>query len=272
MNRFVPEMCHFDESGPFDFIGDIHGCFDELETLMTRLGYEAKRCSDLVGYGYKVTAPEGRRAIFLGDLVDRGPRIVDVLKLVMSATTAGVGLCLPGNHDLKLMRKLRGRPVKIAHGLAESLEQLDHESRDFKEEVAVFLDSLLSHFVLDNGNLVAAHAGMKEEYQGENSDKVMQFALYGETTGETDEYGLPVRLDWAAKYKGEATVVYGHTPVSSPRWVNRTINIDTGCVFGGNLTALRYPEMELVSVPAARVYCQSAKPFPTQTAEQGDRA
>lgn len=264
MNRYLPEMCHFDESGPFDFIGDVHGCFDELELLLARLGYSAKRSSDLKGYGYEVTAPEGRKLVFLGDLVDRGPRIVDVLKIVMSATASGVGLCLPGNHDLKLMRKLNGRQVKIAHGLAESLAQLEGESREFKDEVAIFLNSLLSHLVLDQGKLVAAHAGMKEEYQGESSEKVMQFALYGETTGETDEYGLPVRLDWAAKYNGAATVVYGHTPVATPRWVNRTINIDTGCVFGGSLTALRYPEMEVVSVPAARVYCQSAKPFPSQ--------
>ena len=56
-------------------------------------------------------------------------------------------------------------------------------------------------------------------------------------------------------------VVYGHTPVPEPEWLNRTINIDTGCVFGGKLTALRYPEKELVSVPAERTYCEPARPF-----------
>ena len=119
----------------------------------------------------------------------------------------------------------------------------------------------MSHYVLDGGKLVVAHAGMKQEMQGRGSGKVRDFALYGETTGETDEFGLPVRYDWAREYRGEAMVVYGHTPVPEPEWLNRTVNIDTGCVFGGRLTALRYPEKEFVSVPAARTYCEPARPF-----------
>lgn len=86
--------------------------------------------------------------------------------------------------------------------------------------------------------------------QGRASGRVRDFALFGETTGETDEFGLPVRYDWAAEYRGRAKVVYGHTPVPEAEWINKTINIDTGCTFGGRLTALRYPEMELVTVPA----------------------
>ena len=125
-----------------------------------------------------------------------------------------------------------------------------------------FLDGLVSHYVLDDGKLVVAHAGMKEEMQGRGSGKVRDFALYGETTGETDEFGLPVRYDWAAEYRGTAMVVYGHTPVPEPEWLNRTINIDTGCVFGGKLTALRYPERELVSRPGrARPTAEPARPF-----------
>ena len=96
--------------------------------------------------------------------------------------------------------------------------------------------------------------------QGRTSGRVREFALYGETTGETDEFGLPVRLNWAAEYRGRAMVVYGHTPVPEPEWLNHTVNIDTGCVFGGKLTALRYPERELVSVPARRVYCEPVRP------------
>ncbi len=119
----------------------------------------------------------------------------------------------------------------------------------------------MSHYVLDDGKLVVAHAGMKEEMQGRGSGKVRDFALYGETTGETDEFGLPVRFDWASEYRGQAMVVYGHTPVPEPDWLNRTVNIDTGCVFGGKLTALRYPEKEFVSIPAARTYCEPARPF-----------
>ena len=175
---------------------------------------------------------------------------------------AGTALCVPGNHDVKLMRKLRGKDVQITHGLAESLADSMHEtSRSSGPAVAEFLDDLVSHYVFDDGKLVVAHAGMKEAMQGRGSGKVRDFALYGETTGETDEFGLPVRYNWAAEYRGKATVVYGHTPVPEPEWLNRTINIDTGCVFGGKLTALRYPEKEFVSVPAARTYCEPARPF-----------
>ena len=125
----------------------------------------------------------------------------------------------------------------------------------------------MSHSVLDGGKLVVAHAGMKEEMQGRGSGAVRDFALYGETTGETDEFGLPIRYNWAAEYRGKATVVYGHTPVPEPEWLNRTINIDTGCVFGGKLTALRYPEKELVSVAARATYAVPARPFLALEAE-----
>ncbi len=255
------------EHGPFDIIGDVHGCFDELYALLTRLGYTN-------GTG-TLNHPEGRKAVFLGDLVDRGPKVPEVLKLVMSMTDSGNALAVPGNHDTKLMRKLRGRDVRITHGLAESLQQLEREPPEFKEQVASFIDSLVSHYVLDEGRLVVAHAGLKEELQGRGSGKVRDFAQYGETTGETDEFGLPVRYNWAAEYRGKAMVVYGHTPVPEPEWLNGTICIDTGCVFGGKLTALRYPEKELVSVDAFQTYYEPAKPFlppqdqaPSLTAQQ----
>lgn len=181
--------------------------------------------------------------------------------------TAGTALCVPGNHDVKLMKKLRGRAVQVTHGLAQSLAEieslpLDEAARNrFQNEVASFLDGLVSHYVLDGGKLVVAHACMKAEFQGRASSRVRDFALYGETTGESDEFGLPIRLNWAAEYRGAATAVYGHTPVPQPEWLNRTVNIDTGCVFGGALTALRYPEREFVSVKAARTYCEPAQPF-----------
>lgn len=259
------------EHGPFDIIGDIHGCYDELVELLAQLGYEVAQTPDHV----VAKPPPGRKAVFLGDLVDRGPNIPQVLKLVMAMVEAGDALCVPGNHDMKLMRKLRGRDVQITHGLADSLAQLEAEPSAFKERVAAFIDDLVSHYVLDEGKLVVAHAGMKESMQGRGSGKVRDFALYGETTGETDEFGLPIRYNWAAEYRGRAMVIYGHTPVPEPEWLNRTINIDTGCVFGGKLTALRYPEKELVSVAAKQTYAQPAKPFipeqdqaPTLTAQQ----
>ena len=250
------------EHGPFDIIGDVHGCFDELVDLLTQLGYSVEKQSNgQRALGYSVKPPEGRKAVFLGDLVDRGPKIPDVLGLVMSMIEAGTALCVPGNHDIKLMRKLRGKDVQITHGLADSLQQLDKQPPEFRTKVSEFIDALISHYVLDDGKLVVAHAGMKEEMHGRGSGKVRDFALYGETTGETDEFGLPVRYNWAAEYRGKPMVVYGHTPVPQADWLNRTINIDTGCVFGGSLTALRYPEKELISVTARAIYAQPVKPL-----------
>ncbi len=236
------------EHGPFDIIGDVHGCYDELALLMAELGYQIE--------GGTVTPPEGRKAIFLGDLVDRGPKIPQVLKLVMGMVAAGTAICIPGNHDVKLKRALDGKNVRITHGLGDSLAQLEAEPPEFREQVRQFIDGLVSHYVLDDGHLVVAHAGMREDMAGRASGKVREFALYGETTGETDEFGLPVRYNWAADYRGQAMVVYGHTPVPEPEWLNKTINIDTGCVFGGALTVLRYPEAELVSVDALHTYAK----------------
>ena len=247
-----------DEQGPFDIIGDIHGCFDELIELLRKLGYKTSTQPD---GNTIVESPEGRKAIFVGDYVDRGPKVTEVLRLIMRMHETGAAFCVPGNHDVKLVRALRGKNVKPTHGLAESLAQLADEPPELKTHIAEFLDGLVSHYVLDNGKLVVAHAGMKAELQGRASGRVREFAMYGETTGETDEFGLPIRLNWAEEYRGAATVVYGHTPVAEPQWVNRTINIDTGCVFGGKLTALRYPEKELVSVPAHQTYYEPVKPL-----------
>lgn len=250
-----------DETGPFDIIGDVHGCRDELLELLAELGYTIEPDGAEDGAGPRAIPPSGRKAVFVGDLVDRGPDTPGVLRLVMDMVERGDALCVPGNHDVKLMRALRGRPVRVAHGLAESLEQLEAESEEFRDRVAQFIDGLVSHYVLDGGSLVVAHAGLKEAFQGRASGRVRSFALYGDTTGETDEFGLPVRQDWAIDYRGPATVVYGHTPVPEAIWLNRTINIDTGCVFGGHLTALRYPENELVSVPARKTWAEPARPF-----------
>ena len=251
-----------DEHGPFDIIGDVHGCCDELEALLGQLGYDVAAENDHDGV---YSHPEGRKAVFLGDIVDRGPRVLDTLKLVRNMVQAGTALCVPGNHDMKLLRKLRGKNVQITHGLDRSLAEIDALPEDdreaFRQQASEFLDGLISHYALDDGNLVVAHAGMTQDMQGRGSGAVRDFALYGETTGETDEFGLPVRYNWAAEYRGPATVVYGHTPVPETDWLNRTVNIDTGCVFGGRLTALRYPEKEFVSVPARHTYCQPARPF-----------
>ena len=245
--------------GPFDIVGDVHGCRQELETLLGDLGYVLTRD----GQGRPVDAhhPEGRTAVFVGDLVDRGPDSPGVLRLVMGMVAAGNALCVPGNHENKLVRVLKGATARLTHGLAETLEQLDREPETFREEVLAFCDGLVSHLVLDDGKLVVAHAGLKEEYHMRASGRVRSFALYGDTTGETDEYGLPVRLPWARDYRGKAMVVYGHTPMDKAEWVNNTLCLDTGCVFGGRLTALRYPEREIVDVDAERTWYEPVRPM-----------
>lgn len=251
-----------DETGPFDIIGDIHGCFDELQELLLKLDYTVNRVDkDEKNFGFNVIAPENRKVIFVGDLVDRGPDSPSVLRLVMSMVNSGVAFCVPGNHDLKLQKYLNGKSVQLKHGLELTVKQLESETAQFKSIVEKFLYSLISHFVFDNGKLVVAHAGLKEEMQGRGSGAVRSFCMYGETTGEIDEFGLPVRHNWAKEYRGKAKVVYGHTPVPEAEWLNKTIDIDTGCVFGGKLTALRYPEEELVSVKAKMVYCEPIRPI-----------
>jgi polynucleotide kinase-phosphatase len=245
--------------GPFDIVGDVHGCREELEALLSRLGWIIERDAAARPTGAK--HPTGRTAVFVGDLVDRGPDSPGVLRLVMGMVEAGNALCVSGNHEAKLLRKLQGRQVRVAHGLAETLAQLDGEEPAFVTAATGFLDSLISHYVLDDGRLVVAHAGLKEAYHGRASARVRAFCLYGDTTGETDEYGLPIRLPWANDYRGAATVVYGHTPVPSADWVNNTLCLDTGCVFGGSLTALRYPEREIVGVPAKRVHYEPVRPL-----------
>jgi protein phosphatase len=241
--------------GPFDIIGDIHGCATELVELLGKLGWDV--APDLSG----ATHPEARTVVFVGDLVDRGLASPDVLRLAMAMVEAGTALCVPGNHENKLSRALAGRNVQVSHGLAETLEQLAAEPAEFSGQVRKFIDNLVSHAVLDDGRLVVAHAGLREEMHNRQSGAVRSFALYGDTTGETDEYGLPVRYPWAEDYRGRAAVVYGHTPVPEATWLNNTICLDTGCVFGGSLTALRWPERDLVSVDAHETYWEPARPL-----------
>lgn len=249
------------DSGPFDIIGDIHGCADELQTLLVKLGYRIEWSNDDGDRRVTVIPPEGRKVVFVGDLADRGPNSPDVLRIAMSMTAAGTAYAVQGNHDRKLERWLAGRKVTIAHGLQQTIDQLEGQDRRFREALAKFLDGLRSHVWLDGGRLAVAHAGLKEEMIGRGSGAVREFALYGETTGEIDEFGLPVRTDWAASYRGPATVVYGHTPVVRADWVNNTLCIDTGCVFGGKLTALRWPEKELIDIPAEKVWFEPVRPL-----------
>ncbi len=252
-----------DVAGPFDVIGDVHGCLDELVDLLLALGYEVAADRSSAHH------PDGRTAVFVGDLVDRGPAVAGVLRLVMAMVAAGDARCVPGNHENKLVRALNGRNVTTGHGLAESLAQLEVEPPEFVESARQFMDRLVSHVVLDEGRLVVAHAGLREDMHNRTSGAVRSFALFGDTTGETDEFGFPVRYPWAEEYRGAAAVVYGHTPVPEAVWLNNTICVDTGCVFGGALTALRWPERDLVSVQARETYWEPARRAESDTPASG---
>ncbi|WP_237143927.1 metallophosphoesterase [Pontibacter pamirensis] len=248
-----------DEHGPFHIIGDVHGCFEELQALLQRLNYHVH--FNELQQRYEIKPPGNYKALFVGDLVDRGPNSPEVLRLVMDMIDAGQAYCVSGNHDNKLYRKLLGHNVQVRHGLELTVAQMDRYDAAFHERVKVFLGKLPHHIILDQGRLVIAHAGLEERMHGQNSKGVRALCLYGPTTGAQDEHDLPVRLDWAATYCGKAIVVYGHTPVHEPIWRNNTINIDTGCVFGGSLSALTYPDHELTAVGAFGHYAHSIRPF-----------
>jgi len=246
------------DSGPFDIIGDVHGCLRELRLLLERLGY--RRPTPRAPYAH----PRDRRAVFLGDLVDRGPRIVETARLAMAMAAAGSALCVPGNHDAELASILRGEAPDAAPGpgTARSLEQIEAAARAgrvFTAAFPEFVGSLPAHLLLDGGRLAVAHAGLRAEYIGRDSQVVRRFALFGENTGGLDRYGLPVRVNWARGYAGRTFVVYGHTPVPRPETIGNTMNIDTGCVYGGALTALRWPERRTVAVRAPRIYYRSPR-------------
>lgn len=229
--------------GPFDIIGDVHGCHAELVALLEKLGY-------VPGSG-TATPPAGRMAVFLGDLCDRGPDIVRTLRLVMGMVRTGRALCVLGNHDEKLMRRLRGNPVQVNHGLERSVAELEGETPEFRASLLEFLQSLPHHLLLDGGRLVVAHAGLPEALHGRDVPAARAFCLHGASTGRPDADGLPIRLDWAADYQGAAAVLHGHVPVATAAWRNSTLDLDLGCVFGGALAACRWPEREIVSVPSS---------------------
>lgn len=248
-----------DHHGPFDVIGDVHGCLRELVALLGGLGWSVEVDDD--GRAVDARHPGGRTAVFVGDLVDRGPDSPGVLRLVMAMVRGGTALCVEGNHENKLRRALGGADVTTGHGLAQTLEALAAESAAFRDEVVAFLGDLPPHLVLDDGRLVVAHAGLHAHDHGVVTRRTRAFALYGDVDGTRDEHGLPVRRDWAQEYAGEAVVVHGHTPRLRAEWTGAVLCVDTGVPFGGALTAVRWPERTLAAVPAERQWCPPSRPL-----------
>ncbi len=243
------------EHGPFDVIGDVHGCASELLSLLRRLGYRRRRGR----WGH----PAGRRALFLGDLVDRGPRVIEAAMIAIDMTSDGAALAVPGNHDVELAALLRGASVVPGPGTVLSLAQIAAAPaglrRRFRRRFTEYVDRLPSHLLLDGGRLAVAHAGLLAEHVGRDSETVRRFAVHGATAPKTDRYGLPVRVHWARAYRGRAFLIYGHTAVREPESVGATLNIDTGCCYGGALTAFRWPEHEVVQVRARRIHYRSPR-------------
>lgn len=228
-----------------DVIGDIHGCFGELADLLQKLGYKVD-----MGKGTISASPQGRCLVFVGDFTDRGPEPVRVLRLVMDAVRRGVAFSVRGNHEEKLLQKLRkNTPAK--EEVMATIRAIKAEGSDFVSQVIDFIEHL-PYVILCGEDVLIAHAGLKEEFQDLDTDshkrrgKIKSLTIYGDITGRQLEDGRPERLDWAAHYRGRLAVIYGHSIVNAVEWRNNTINIDTGCFDTGILTALRMPGRELV--------------------------
>ncbi|WP_442599199.1 bis(5'-nucleosyl)-tetraphosphatase PrpE [Neobacillus sp. D3-1R] len=227
-----------------DIIGDIHGCYPEFKALTEKLGYSW--ITDIPIH------PEKRKLAFVGDLTDRGPLSLKIIEIVWRLVKEQGAHYSPGNHCNKLYRFFLGNKVQVSHGLettvAEYESLIPQEQKRIRDMFIELYQNAPLYQVLDEGKLVITHAGIREDYIGKTHSGVKTFVLYGDITGKTNPDGTPIRRDWAKSYKGKPLVVYGHTPVENVRWVGNTVNIDTGAVFGGKLTALQYPEKETISV------------------------
>ena len=260
------------ETGPFDVIGDIHGCRAELETLLAELGLRGRRATSH-GRAVGASHPERRRAVFVGDLVDRGPDTPGVLRLVMGMVGAGDALCVPGNHENKLLRALRGRKVQITHGLAESLAQLDSASPGVP------------------GRRRAVHRRPGQPLRprrraaggrARRPDRALPGPRVGPgprasaCTGRRPARPTSTGCRCATRGRGVPRAGDGplrpHARSPRPEWVNNTICLDTGCVFGGRLTALRYPEREIVSRAGRAGVLRAGQAVPGQPGRRGPAA
>lgn len=234
----------------FDIIGDIHGCYNELMELVEKLGYQNK--------GNCYAHPEGRILVSVGDVSDKGPENLKCLDFWMNQVNYGGSFWVYGNHCNKLYRYLMGNRVKLTHGLentVQELEQLEQwQKRAFIHRFLETYERLCYYILLDHARLLVVHGGIKKEQIGHFNNKIKTMCIYGDIAGEFDENGKPIRRDWAQNYNGDIFIAYGHTVRQKPEFINNTIDLDQGCVYGGHLTALRYPEMKIVQVKSKFAY------------------
>ena len=232
------------KNNKFDIFGDVHGCYDELMELVAKLGYEKR--------GQAYVHPQGRRMISVGDVADKGPKNLKALEFWMDQVAYGGAFWVHGNHCNKLYRYFLGNKVRVAHGLENTVWELDALSKEertaFRDRYMRCYESQCFYLLLDKRRLAVVHGGLREDSMGRFSNRIRVVCLYGETAGVYEDSGKPIRLDWAKEYKGKTFVVYGHTVVEGPKIIHNTVDIDQGCVYGGYLTAMRYPEREFVQV------------------------
>ncbi len=228
----------------FDIIGDIHGCYDELIELVHKLGY--------VKRGMAYFHPDDRRLVSVGDIADKGDKNIDSLNFWINQVNYGGGMWVYGNHCFKFYRYLIGNKVKLTHGIEKTVKEFNNLPSDekelFKDRFIKCYEGRCHYIMLDNKKLIVVHGCLKEKDIGNFGKSIKTRCLYGDITGEFDENGKPIRNDWAKEYNGKSLIVYGHTAVKEAEIINNTIDIDTGCVYGGKLTAFRYPEREIVQV------------------------
>lgn len=258
MNQLSPKRSNvFQGDQGVDLIGDVHGCYDEFIQLIGQLGYVS-------GPDGLYRHPAGRKLLSLGDITSRGPFSIKMLEFFIAHIQAGLAEMVDSNHGWKIARWLDGRKVTLAHGdekVEEEFRQYEHEAgankaQSLKEASRVLLLGSPSHMqIVQNGKVeaVAVHAGIRDEYIGKESPSIQSFCRYGDVAG-TGADGRPIRKDWTLGKKTKAIIVWGHDPRPEPERKQGAINIDQGCVFGGKLTAYRFPEDELVSVAAKENY------------------
>ena len=215
-------------------IGDVHGCAREFEELLKKLKLS-----------------KGDRVVQVGDLVNRGPDSHDVIQL---AQEYGVESIL-GNHELRLLRyKHNGRKSQLKEYDRSTLEQLTRSDWDY-------LEKLPEHRFGPDKNTVFVHGGFlpSEPWQNQNIDTITTIQVIDRSGNPAKRSDAPDGSPWAEKWHGKPFVIYGHTP--RPKVLSRpgSIGIDTGCVYGGHLTAYIVESQKLLQVPARKAYAYSKR-------------
>lgn len=256
-----PSPLYLEIGQGLDMIGDIHGCFDEMILLLEKLGY--------VSEDGLYTHPDGRKLLSLGDIMSRGPKSLETMQFWQRHIEAGVAYMIDSNHGYKIARFLEGQKVTLRHGdelIEQELTTYEQQhgyvaTEGLKRKLTDMLRQAPSHYVLTKNSVpyaVAVHAGIRDRYIGKDSPRIRDFCRYGDVTGLT-ENGRPIRSDWYTEHQSPLLIIWGHDPQPKPLKINQTLNIDQGVVFGGALTALRYPEETVESVPAMQDYAQDAQ-------------